>query len=657
MDIKEKPPEFFKSIKTSLKSILKHPEINTAKINDVVIKSHKIVIHTLQFLKLYLMHHYETHNQSLPVIDKKLVNTTMKVICGVKDEKRGRPPNKDTLELKDKLTMYYKEHYLQYTQEDKLDYTYMSNVLAYLTEDIITMYENNIQLHYVDYVERFVNVVWKKKMLTEKIRKLYKTKTERESRIRSLCGELRKIKNDILTVDKTTYTSKPYYHSWITEQKKRILPNKTKFQKDSVSYDLKCKIMDYFPCMITMMKQVEKEQETISNVFPLRSGITPNYIRLDTITLVHLLLRKEQGNKSDYNDEGNTKKHEDKIWQFFFRTERKVFTKTGYSFHHMISTDGVGVSILLLRKDLVGNKIPNAKKNISKEQYIDELNDYTALQTNKIVGIDPGKDDLIYCVDGASKDANVFRYSQNQRRKETKMKKYNNIVLAMKTHKIQGKSVIEYETELSKFNRKTLDVTKFKQYINEKNRINHLLFGFYRKELFRKLKFGRYINAKRNEQKMVSNFKKTFGNPEEVVICIGDWEQKKQMKFKEPTLGIGIRTLFRKNKYQVFLVDEFRSSCKCSRCNGGVCEKFRLRENPRPNKDDMRLVHGLLRCKNGCGEWNRDRNGSSNIYKIAYQAIHKLERPSYLCRETKSNQAILSNCYKQNIQGYEKTQP
>ena len=657
MEEKEKPPEFFKSIKTSLKSILKHPEINTAKINDVVIKSHKIVIHTLQFLKLYLMHHYETHNQSLPVIDKKLINTTMKVICGVKDEKRGRPPNKDTLELKDKLTMYYKEHYLQYTQEDKLDYTYMSNVLAYLTEDIITMYENNIQLHYVDYVERFVNVVWKKKMLTEKIRKLYKTKTERESRIRSLCGELRKIKNDILTVDKTTYTSKPYYHSWITEQKKRILPNKTKFQKDSVSYDLKCKIMDYFPCMITMMKQVEKEQETISNVFPLRSGITPNYIRLDTITLVHLLLRKEQGNKSDYNDEGNTKKHEDKIWQFFFRTERKVFTKTGYSFHHMISTDGVGVSILLLRKDLVGNKIPNAKKNISKEQYIDELNDYTALQTNKIVGIDPGKDDLIYCVDGASKDANVFRYSQNQRRKETKMKKYNNIVLAMKTHKIQGKSVIEYETELSKFNRKTLDVTKFKQYINEKNRINHLLFGFYRKELFRKLKFGRYINAKRNEQKMVSNFKKTFGNPEEVVICIGDWEQKKQMKFKEPTLGIGIRTLFRKNKYQVFLVDEFRSSCKCSRCNGGVCEKFRLRENPRPNKDDMRLVHGLLRCKNGCGEWNRDRNGSSNIYKIAYQAIHKLERPSYLCRETKSNQAILSNCYKQNIQGYEKTQP
>ena len=582
MESKEKLPEFFKSTKTSLKSILKRPEINTAKINDTVIKAHKIVIHTLQFLKLFLLHHYDTRNLLLPVIDSKLVNNAMKVICGDKEEKRGRPPNKDTMELKDKLTSFYNEHYKPHTQQEQLDYTYMNNILVYLSDDIITMYENNIQLHYVDYVERFVNVVWKKKMLTEKIRKLYKTKAEREARIRSLCGELRKIKKDLLNVDKSAYTSKPYYHSWITEQKKRILPVKKKFQKDSVYYDLKCKPMEYFSCMITMMKDVEREEETLSNVFPLLTGITPNYIRLDTITLVHLLLRKEQGNKGDYTDEGNTKKHEDKIWQFFFRTERKLFTKTGYSFHHMISTDGVGVSILFLRKDLVGAKLPNTRKNISKEIYIDELGDYTELQSMKIVGIDPGKEDLIYCVDGASKEANVFRSSQNQRRKETKMKKYNNIILAMKTNTIQGRTIIEYETDLSNFNRKTLDVGGFKQYVREKNRMNHILFDFYGKQLFRKLKFGRYINEKRNEINMINQFKKIFGKPEEVAICIGDWEQKEQMKYKEPTLGKGIRTLFRKNNYKVYLVDEFRSSCRCSNCNGGVCEKFRLRENPKP---------------------------------------------------------------------------
>jgi hypothetical protein len=645
---KEKPPEFFKSTKTSLKSILKHPEINTKKINDVVIKAHKIVIHTLQFLKMYILHHYQTYSHTIPTIDKILILNVMKVVCGEKHTNQGRLPKKETLELIENLTSFYIEHYKPHTQPEQLDYEYMSNVLSYLCEDIMTMYENNIQLHYVDYVERFVNVVWKKKMLVEKIRKIFPTKKERETRIRQLEKELRKIKNDLLNVDNNIeYTSHPHYHKWITQQKKHILPDKEKFQKQSIYYDLKCKPMDYFPCMIAMMEQLENDEETISNVFPLRSSISPSYIRLDTITLVYLLLRKEQGKKSDYNNQGNTKKHEDKIWKFFFRTEKKVFHKTDFSFHHMISTDGVGVSILFIRDDLVGKRLPNAKKGVSKELYIDELNDYSALQNKKIIGIDPGKEDLIYCVDDASKDANVFRYSQDQRRKETKMKKYNNIILGMKTNKIQGKSVIEYETELSLYNRKTLCMDKFKAYINEKNRINHLLFDFYSKQLFRKLKFGRHINIKRNEQKMMSNFKTMYGNPENVVICIGDWEQRQQMKYKEPTLGIGMRSLLRKNNYNVYLVDEFRSSCKCSKCDGGVCEKFMVRKNPKPNKDDMRLVHGLLRCKSGCGSWNRDRNGSSNIYKIAHQAIHNLERPSYLCRT--SNQAVLTNCYKQNI--------
>ena len=645
---KEKPPEFFKSTKTSLKSILKHPEINTKKINDVVIKAHKIVIHTLQFLKMYILHHYQTYSHTIPTIDKILILNIMKVVCGEKHTKTGKPPKKETLELIENLTTFYTEHYKPYTQPEQLDYEYMSNVLSYLCEDIMTMYENNIQLHYVDYVERYVNVVWKKKMLVDKIRKIFPTKKEKETRIRQLEKELRKIKNDLLNVDNNIeYISQPHYHNWITQQKKCILPNKDKFQKQSIYYDLKCKPMDYFPCMIAMMEQVENDEETISNVFPLRSSISPGYIRLDTITLVCLLLRKEQGKKSDFCNQGNTKKHEDKIWKFFFRTEKKVFHKTDFSFHHMISTDGVGVSILFIRDDLVGKRLPNAKKGTSKELYIDELNDYSALHNKKIIGIDPGKEDLIYCVDDASKDANVFRYSQNQRRKETKMKKYNNIILGMKTNKIQGKSVIDYETELSLYNRKTLCIDEFKTYVNEKNRINNLLFGFYVKHLFRKLKFGRHINIKRNEQKMISDFRKMYGNPDVVVICIGDWEQRKQMKYKEPTLGIGMRSLLRKNKYKVYLVDEYRTSCKCSKCDGGVCEKFMVRKNPRPNKDDMRLVHGLLRCKSGCGSWNRDRNGSSNIYKIAYQAIYGMKRPSYLCRT--SNQAVLTNCYKQNI--------
>ena len=41
---------------------------------------------------------------------------------------------------------------------------------------------------------------------------------------------------------------------------------------------------------------------------------------------------------------------------------------------------------------------------------------------------------------------------------------------------------------------------------------------------------------------MVNNFKRIFGNEEEVIVCFGDYEQKKDMKFKEPTKGKGMRT-------------------------------------------------------------------------------------------------------------------
>ena len=108
--------------------------------------------------------------------------------------------------------------------------------------------------------------------------------------------------------------------------------------------------------MVFMMKEVEKEEEKIYNVFPMRNEIAPKHIRLDTTTLVHLLLTKNHGNKSDFLTKGNLKAREDEIWGFFFRTERKFFRKKYYTFHHMVETDGVSVSLLLKRKDLVGKR-------------------------------------------------------------------------------------------------------------------------------------------------------------------------------------------------------------------------------------------------------------------------------------------------------------
>ena len=629
----DKPIDYFKCVKIPLKHVVKNPDINLPKITNAVIRCNKIVINTLMFMKLYLLDHFEKNNK-LPEIDKVFVNSCMKILCN--ESASGRPPKKEIKELKDKLTTFYNSDYKPLIKDTNLDYTHLNTVLDYLTIGIITMYENNIKLHYVEYIERYVNIVWKKKDTITKIKDENKDEEKQKELVNEFCRQLRKIKTDILEIS-SEYKSDVKYHNWIKDIKKIITPNKEKYQKDSLYYDLQCNPQDYLPCMIRMMTEVEKEKVMIYNIFPMRNDIIPHSIKLDTTTLVHLLFTQKQGNKTDYLLEGNLKKYENKIWEFFFRTERQCFKKPKYTFHHMIETDGVSCSILMLKNDLIGKRIPNIKVGSNTEQYIDELTDYTNIKNKKIVAIDPNKADLIYCVDSDNKEANEFRYTQDSRRKECKIKKYAKIILEFKKEKIDGKTVIEYETELSKLNRKTLIIKDFKEYIKKKSEINNKLYKFYEKYLFRKLKLNGYINKKKHEQKMINNFKKIFGKPEEVIITIGDWEQKKQMKYKEATKGIGMRKLFRQNNYKVYLVDEFRTSCMCSICKTeiGRCEKFQIRENPKPYKSGNILVHGLLKCKTCNNVWNRDVNGATNIYRISKNAINKLERPKYLCREKK----------------------
>ena len=93
----------------------------------------------------------------------------------------------------------------------------------------------------------------------------------------------------------------------------------------------------------------------------------------------------------------------------------------------------------------------------------------------------------------------------------------------MKKEKINGKTIIEWETELSKLNRKSLNITKFKEYIQKKSEINGLLFSFYEKYIFRKLRLQSYRNTKKSEQKMINNFKRIFGDENDVVVCFGDY--------------------------------------------------------------------------------------------------------------------------------------
>ena len=624
---------FFQCVKTSLKSVVKDPDV-TKKLTDAALRASKIMTHTLQFMKLHIIHCYD-NKQNIPTVDKTYITRVMKTLC--KKPTRGRPPKEETQVAKAVLEQFYLEHYKDQMCEE-LNYEHMCTVLDYMAVEVKTMYENNIKQRFVGYIERYVNVLLDLQGEIEAINGSENTVEEKKKRRASLRRELKKVKNDILCKNNPKKSAQQY-HEWIDEHSVNIMPQEE--LTNGVYYDLVVNPQSYLPLMLYMMKCIEASGNSIHAVFPLRSAIIPKNCRIDTTTLVYLLYTNEHGKRTHSTLGGKLKETQSDIWSQFFKTEKKIFHRKeenhGYTFHHMIETDGVSCSIILIRKDKRGKivKKPKAKQN-GGEKYIDEITDEerTELSDLNLIAIDPNMGDLLYCVNSSEKSQTKFRYSQNMRRKETKVKKYRDLLLEWKKEEIDGRKVADWETDMSAYNQKTLNFEAFKDYIGHKNKLNFKLQEFYTHYIFKKLKLGSYIRRQITEARMLKRFEKLFGPPDKVVICIGDWEQRQHRKFSEPVKGKGFRTLFRKAKYKVFLVDEYRTSCRCSACSrkDGVCSTFRMVKNPKPKTKGRIECHGLVKCKTCSRLWNRDINSSSNIHKIAKNAILGLERPDYLKR-------------------------
>ena len=76
---KKKDEENFDYIKTNkdnINNVIKEQNILPI-INELVIRTNKIVIHTYQFLKLYLIYLYD-NNKNFPILDKEYICVFLK---------------------------------------------------------------------------------------------------------------------------------------------------------------------------------------------------------------------------------------------------------------------------------------------------------------------------------------------------------------------------------------------------------------------------------------------------------------------------------------------------------------------------------------------------------------------------------------------------
>lgn len=657
MDGNEKTSfDYMKVNKDNIQNVIKNNTILDL-INDLSIKTNKIIIHSYNYIKLYILHLYEK-NLPLPFLNRDFISDVFKVltkrIC-----KSGGYKYENMPERLKNLTDFYNDHYSKTTDKNEiLYYDKLSHVLAYDSIDMEKNIYNNIREHYVQHVNKFVNAMCNIHDVIENINNKKISKEDKKIQKQNIYKQAREVKNDLLSLDPPKSLKK--YHPWVLKHRKFIQPDKKIFDKNSIVYDLKSNTKDYLKPLIYIGKKLEIKYNKIKeknkkieeennkngidpnknkikqiklfNILPLRTNIIPKNITIDTCGLIQNFLGTDSINEHLHNYKIGANQYN--LWKRCFKLDKRIFKKNKYTFNFMIKTDGVSVSVLFIRIDNVGNPVSKNNrrcKNANVTDYIEKIKLTPEIKNKKIVCCDPGMSDLLYC---GSYDENgvleTFRYTQNQRRVETGKKRYSKIrdtlsknteihtplIEIIKKIKIIDRQVIivekentlihkqtikEIETDLSKYNSRVNNYDDFEKYLIEKNKTNSKIFEYYEQKLFRKFKLNSFTNTQKSESKMLNNFKKKFGDSKNTIFVIGDSDKgSNQMHGVEPTILKRIRRLFKNAGYPVYLINEFCTSKICNYCNGEL-EKFLTRMSKKP-KDIIQkkqiTVHGLLRCTN-----------------------------------------------------------
>jgi hypothetical protein len=586
----KKKKSHFKTIKTTFKSVIKDSE-NISIIENLVSDINDLVIHTYQFIRLYILYLYKEKNK-FPEINENFILNCFKTL-GIKDN-RGIKKQNDNKILCESLDDFYNKEYQPLFNHKKTNIIGKTQILSYLSIQIYTNITVNIQEHFIQHLFRFVNITTKD--ITEDKSILHKFKKQ--------FALFEEIDNDL-------------FNDWMEEHKNNILPDNI---EKSVYYDIKVRPLEYLKGLIYMNSVLENQGSKLFQVLPLRTNIIPKHIIIDTTTLVYLFCKGSTKLVKNINDNKGI------IWSSFLKTESKIFRDKHYRFYNQIQTDGISCSLLFIRKDISNKKFgtKTSKTSQIKEQEFYNIEDLSkeqldSIKNRNVVGCDPNKRSLVYMVDNNNKR---LQYTSPQRNRESKVKHNKRILLIEKNKN----GIIKLETELSKYNCKTVDYDKFKEYLIKKNQLNEETKEFYNRETWRKMSFRTYSYGRKSIDKFLNRISEVFGPAKDIVIGYGNWSRSTQMKNYEPTMNKGLRKLIHK-RYDTITINEHNTSKKCCDCHHNLVY----------HKDsEGKKLHRLLKCVSAEHKQTvfktRDVNSAINIRNITSLWILEQRRLDVFCR-------------------------
>ena len=377
----------YTTIKTTLKSVLHNHKEVQPDITNLVFEMNDLMIHSYQFIRLYVLKCYN-NNQPLPEINDKFILYCIKTL-GVRSNQGAK--SKDT-ELLEVLQEFYNNEYQPLLNHEKTKLKNTTFLLPYLATQLHTSLSNNTQERFIQHFLRFIN----------------KTTTN----ITEDKAVLFKFKKQLLECNEETDTM---FDEWKTTHLPNILPKNI---KKSIHYDVKVNPFDYLKGMMYMNSVLEKEEHKLFQPLPLRNNIIPKHIILDTACIISLFC-PENSKKGELLK--SVKENQYDIWNNLLNLQHKTFKNKHYQFHYQIQTDGISCSLLYIRKDLKDKKWGSRVPTLQEQEFhnIEDLSkdQLEELKPRNIVGCDPGKRSLVYMMDSNGKK---LQYTAPQRKRESK---------------------------------------------------------------------------------------------------------------------------------------------------------------------------------------------------------------------------------------------
>ena len=212
-------------------------------------------------------------------------------------------------------------------------------------------------------------------------------------------------------------------------------------------------------------------------------------------------------------------------------------------------------------------------------------------------------------------------------------------------------NIIPIETDLSKFNSRTLKMDEYKNFIINKNKINTKLDSFYQNKLFRKLAFRRFIRTKQSEINLLNEIENKYLTNEDKINCKkililhGDWSRSNSMKGTLPVPHIGIKKLLA-SRFDIIDVNEFNTS---KLYNKTLKEMDNVKIRKKKHVKHLREILTPKEKTEKCIFVNRDVNACKNILTIGKTFLINQTRPLQFCKTVKLE--------KDKTQGLSSSQP